>query len=300
MDENRVRMLFQGRRWACYAPTDFCPLPDPALRRAASEGGVRSDLQSARHLCDGLITYGIDSGQDLIPAAARAVDPPYRGVIVGLWSLTPNEVGDAIDLVRRHNAPAGAGQHAPPCPVSAICAGNEGLFFGRYDLDTLRRALDELRAGLPEDVLLTTSEPIPHDGEYAVPESLPLDFHLPTIHPFYTPARALGPEACADYVVEKAVRLRRRLRLDLGIKECGWPSGGARDATPEAQVVFWRRFAARAAAEDLPWALFELFDTGDWKIVTQGGEPCEVHWGWHRNDPGLTAKPVAALLPRIV
>jgi exo-beta-1,3-glucanase (GH17 family) len=283
VSDSKVDHFLNGVRWAAYAPTIYRPLPGQPLN--ATENVVHDDLKGLYPFFDGLITYGTDYGQDLIPKIAQTFAPPFS-VLLGIW-----QPGDSVERERAVTL-----AHTLPCIDGVIC-GNEGLFFGRYDARTLASALDHLRESLPPQVLLSTTEPLADDGSYAVAETLPIDFHALTIHPYFTPARALGPIPAADYVIERLCRLRDRVHKPILVKETSWPHGGAADATEEAQFAFWSRLLEQAPSlPDITFAIFEAYSTGDWKTITQSNRTEPFH-GFRTND----RKPLkaASLLPVI-
>ena len=71
------------------------------------------------------------------------------------------------------------------CVVVGVAVGNETLLAQRHDWDTLRAAMQRLRAALPE-VAIATSEPFYFYLNQEPPDFLAAqDFLLPSIHPLY-------------------------------------------------------------------------------------------------------------------
>jgi exo-beta-1,3-glucanase (GH17 family) len=276
LDLERVRAALEQVRFVAYTPRAFDPsgsLPPPG------EASLAADLRLLRARFDGLITYSCAPG--LEPIARLAREAGFRAVVLGVWNP-----GDDRELAR-----ALASARAEPRTVLALAIGNEGLFFRRYQAQSLQLAFARVRAESP-GTAVTTSEPF---AEYLDPEvqrSLPRqDFLLPNVHPTDQPwFVASPPEQSIEFVANVLRDLEARYSLPVLLKETGVPSGPESLGFSEAsQLRFWRQLAARlppTRAHAFAW--FEAFDS-PWKVRALGPElgeraEREAHWGLLRAD----------------
>lgn len=267
-------------RFVAYCPTGWDP--SSTNRAQPATEGIRKDLETLRPYCDGLVLYSSVPPTAEIFRQARAMG--FRGILLGVWDVrNPEEMNACMALAKRF-----------PDLVKAICLGNEGLTFRRYDLDQLAASFAATRAQLPT-VPLTTSEPISAYGDRRL-QSLP-DFHAPNIHPAID-RKSSGITNAVDWVIERASSLREVSAKPVFCKETGWPSDGDAAFTPGRQRLFWQLLLARAGFGKyacVDFALFEGFDL-PWKARVSG-TPAEGHWGFWTTD--RMPKPVVAILERI-
>lgn len=269
-------------RFVAYVPRSFSTLHGAV--QAASAAGIRADLAILRRHFSGLITYGIDHGQEAIPELAVAAG--FRSIIIGVWNPADRaELARAIALAQRH-----------PRHVVALVLGNEGLFWKRYSATDLRAAAAHVRARLP-GIALGSSEPfaVYVDSPDAA-ALLELDVLLPNVHPrFETWFRPDNVAQAADFVVQVLAKLHALTPRPVLIKETGLPSAPTAQGFSEArQAEFWRVLRTRIPAGPRQnVAAFEAFDA-PWKpreLEDEFGrlEPSEAHWGLFRSDG--SAKP---------
>ena len=139
----RLAAALGSARFVAYTPTDLTIVSGQV--RAASSQAVRADLEILRRDFDGLVTYSCVDGVEQVPLIASELG--YRALILGIWDpLSERETANAVRLAR-----------AFPDLVVGVAVGNETLLAQRHDWDTLRAAMQRLRAALPE-VAIATSE----------------------------------------------------------------------------------------------------------------------------------------------
>jgi len=285
---NRLRTALTAVRFVAYTPRAFRPSPTgpPAPVPATA---IASDLDLLRADFEGLITYTTSGGMEALPALAAARG--FRAVVLGIWDPKNREELDrALGLARRF-----------PDLVTGLAIGNEGLFAGRYTLNTLLAALELARQSIP-DLPLSTSEP------FAVLLSPPpglldrIDFLMPNIHPLTEPWFAAAPETAAWEMVENVIGQLRNHGKPILVKETGLPSAPASAGlSPERQARFWRalrkrlppgpeRAVAAFEAFDAPWKPEEIARTftyvppgeAHWGFFTASGEPKPVLDAWRQ------------------
>lgn len=264
-------------RFISYVPRSFSM--HNGTPQSASVAGVREDLNLLRPYFTGLITYGLESGQDVI--AGLAVAAGFRSIILGIWDPTNREELDtAIKVTRLH-----------PKHITALVIGNEGLFWKRYTSADITAAAAYLRAQLPT-VPLGSSEPFSVYLDSAdAPALLALDLILPNVHPRFEPwFDPANTEQAINFVAEVLVRLHARTGKPILIKETGLPSAPTSQGFTEArQAEFWSALLQRIPAGPTQnIACFEAFDA-PWKPVELQDEfgrleVSEAHWGLFRHD----------------
>lgn len=280
----RIESALAHDRFVSYVPRSFSTLHGAV--QPATADGIRADLQILQRHFSGLITYGIDNGQEAIPELAVAAG--FGSIIIGVWNpANRTELDRAIALAQRY-----------PRHVVALALGNEGLFWKRYTAAHLRSAAAYVRTRLP-GLALTSSEPfaVYFDSPDAA-ALLELDLLLPNVHPrFETWFRPDNLEQAVDFVVEVLAKLHALSPRPVLIKETGLPSAPDTQGFSEArQAEFWRTLLQRIPAGPTQnVAAFEAFDA-PWKpreLEDEFGrlEPSEAHWGLFRHDG--VAKPAA-------
>ncbi|MBI5040921.1 MAG: hypothetical protein HZB57_06915 [Gammaproteobacteria bacterium] len=271
------------QRFVAYVPRGFSMLN--GVPQPATAAGIRDDLQRLRPYFSGIVTYGLGSGQALIPELA--VKAGYHALILGVWDPKDRaELDQAIALARRY-----------PQHVVALILGNEGLFWKRYQARDIKAAADYVRTQLPQ-LPLASSEPF--SVYLDSPDArvlLELDLLLPNVHPRFEPwFRPDNLEQATTFVTEVMQRLHTVTRKPVLIKETGVPSGPAEQGfTEQRQADFWSRLLARIPpGPTQSVAGFEAFDA-PWKpreLQDEFGhlEASEAYWGLFRRDG--SAKPV--------
>ncbi len=240
--------------WIAYAPTHF----DPETGLMPTEESIRADLQTLFQAgFDGIVTYGSDGTFRHIPRIAKEIG--FEGVIMGIWlPESAEEKANAIAVVDY---------------VNGYAVGNEGLFFGRYDLETLKAAIKEIRAATGKPV--TTTE-VMHS--YFGDEEIKWlgDWAFPNAHPYWAGIR--DPEQAAIWTEQQFTNLKILYEENPRIvmfKEVGLPSAGESNVSEAAQAEYYGLLVDSA----VQFVYFEAFDQ-PWK----NSLPIEPYWGLFYND----------------
>ena len=160
-------------RFIAYQPTGLQMVDGRATH--ADESSIAADLTVLRSRFDGLITYGTLHGAERVPDVAARLG--FKAVILGVWDVAnEQEIDNAIAAWTRH-----------PRLVVGASLGNEVVFEQRGDFETLRRAIDTVRAKAP-GLALSTTEPF-HVflTDDARPIFVDADFLLANVHPVFQP-----------------------------------------------------------------------------------------------------------------
>jgi exo-beta-1,3-glucanase (GH17 family) len=232
-------------KWIAYSPTNC----DPTNNNFPSEDTIRQDLELLYSAgFNGIVTYSSYSTFAEIPRIAQKIG--FGGVIMGIWDIESSEEMENAYLASQY--------------VDGYCAGNEGLNC-RYGMETLINAIETLKNSTNKPV--TTTEQI---FDYYNDEVLAIgDWIFPNIHPFLCDVK--DPEKAAKWIQKHYEILKRHAGTKLIIfKEVGYPTAGAREATPANQEEFFRVFETKG----VPFIYFEGFDQY-WKTDL----PVEPHWG---------------------
>jgi exo-beta-1,3-glucanase (GH17 family) len=246
--------------WVAYSPTHF----DPDAGVVPSEDDIRADLQTLHDGgLRGLVTYGSESTLRHIPRIAREVG--FQGVIMGVWSPTSvEEVAYAVEAVGY---------------VDGYSVGNEGLFFGRYDFDTLKAAMDNLRATTGKPV--ATTEVL--NSYYSNAQVRELgDWAFPNVHPYWNGVK--DPQQAVVWTQQQFDNLNALFGGSSRIvvlKEVGLPTAGDPELSEEGQAEYYKLLRST----DVKFFYFEAFDQ-PWKT----SQPVEPYWGLFRSD--RSSKPV--------
>lgn len=209
--------------------------------------------------------YSATHGLEQVPALAAT----YRlGVIVTAY------LGDNPEENRREvdNAIQMAGRHRN---VQRVIIGNETQLHHTVPREELLGYLQEARTRLRTPV--STAEP--WDFWLNHPEMADaVDYLAIHILPYWV---GVPVEEAVQYIVDHYHVVRQAFpKKKVFVAEVGWPSDGPQRGAAVAsrvhQAEFVRHFVERAAAEKIPYNLFEAFDQ-PWKSRLEGevGE----HWG---------------------
>jgi len=251
--------------WAAYAPTNFNPEASPPV--LPSEDSIREDLRTLRAFgFNGLVTYGADVAA--VPRIAEEVG--FRHMLLGVWDpRNPQE----IERVK---------EAAASSRVLGIIVGNEGLMFRRYDLQTLRKAMDDMRRQTGKPV--STTEVI--ESYFTTRELVDWsDFLAVNAHPYFHQKR--DPDQAVEWTVKAYENLVARVPdKPVVFKEVGLPTRGAEDVSEENQF----RYYSLLSKTPVRFVYFEAFDA----LFKTGA--LEQSWGLFRAD--RTPKP-AAWVPRV-
>ena len=244
--EKRLRSL----RWISFAPTNWDP-----------EKGVQPSLQSLKddlkilHRAgfNAIVTYGANV---LEPETAEQMG--FRGMIFGVW-----DPQDRDEMERAKSA-------FESDIVIGFSIGNEGLDV-RYDFQTLKGAIDELRAATGRPV--TTSEQI---EDYQDQSLLTLgDWIFPIVHPYWH--NVCDPEDAVEWTELQYRHLTVKApNHTVFLKEVGLPSGGGPGLSEASQAEYYRRLQGT----DIFFCWFESYDQ-PWKGRSHS---VESYWGIFRSD----------------
>lgn len=246
--------------WIAYSPTHS----DPDAGVSPSEDDIRVDLQTLHGAgFGGLVTYGSESTFRHIPRIAREIG--FQGVVMGVWSPTSTEeIASAREAVGY---------------VDGYSVGNEGLFFGRYDFDTLKTAMDNLRATTGKPV--ATTEVL--NSYYSDAQVRELgDWAFPNVHPYWNGVK--DPQQAVVWTQQQFDDLNALYGESSKIvvfKEVGLPTAGDPELSEEGQAEYYKLLRST----DVKFFYFEAFDQ-PWKT----SKPVEAYWGLFRSD--RSPKPV--------
>jgi len=246
--------------WVGYSPTHF----DPDSGVFPSEDDIRVDLQTLHGAgFRGLVTYGSESTFRHIPRIAREIG--FQGVVMGVWSPTSaEEIANAREAVGY---------------IDGYSVGNEGLFFGRYDLDTLKTAMDNLRTTTGKPV--ATTEVL--NSYYSDAQVRELgDWAFPNVHPYWNGVK--DPQQAVIWTQQQFADLNALYGESSKIvvlKEVGLPTAGDPELGEEGQAEYYKLLRST----DVKFFYFEAFDQ-PWKT----SQPVEPYWGLFYSD--RSPKPV--------
>jgi exo-beta-1,3-glucanase (GH17 family) len=255
-----------------YTPSELDPRQEANQRKLPTRS-IRADLEALRPAFDGLVLYGYhEASTPRVLAVAK--DLKFRAVLLGVWDpRSAAELDGVAELARLYEKDFAVG----------VLVGNEGVTFKRYEAEDLPIAAARLRAKLPRTVPLATSEPLAAYENEAVRSFG--DFLAPNIHPVFDRPQ-LGPDEAAAWARAEALKLARRTKKPVLLKETGLPHGGKEGHTPATQKAFWSAYlkpGVVAPVEGAPhaWAFhgvaFEAFDL-PWKAA-ESKLPVEKEWG---------------------
>jgi len=267
---SKIESLINKTRLICYSPSEI----NPNIGLLPSSASIRQDLATVRPYFSGVVTYGVkDDPHGFIPQIAQELN--FHAVILGIWEAkSKDEIQLAIEQTRQYPV------------IKAICVGNEGLHFNRYSINDLIEAIKIIRESLP-DVPITTTETLAQYRKTPVLLQLEeLDFHFPTIHPYWEltlPDK--NPRRCANWVLKEAKRLQATdpIKRILIIKESGFPSDGDASCSQEIQAEFWLVLSDLIKNQrDISFCFFEAYEPYEqWKSnELVGGHSVESYWAF--------------------
>lgn len=260
--DNPLQVRLFQLRYVAYSPTNWNP-EDPKAAFLAGKS-IRQDLQVLREAgFDGLVTYGGSVSVAVLPVAEQM---GFRGILLGVWD--PN---DAVEMERVRVA-------ARNSLVVGIIVGNEGLMFNRYNLESLKKAMNEMKRATGKPVSTTEVIESYMTTKALIEES---DFLVPNAHPFFHGNEMKQPGRAADWT-SAAYRelLQRAGGKPLLFKEVGLPSEGDVGLSEENQAKYYDLLMNT----EVKFVFFEAFDC-PWK----NSSAVEPHWGLFRTDRSAKA-----------
>jgi exo-beta-1,3-glucanase (GH17 family) len=240
--------------WVAYSPTNY----DPNQGVQPSEASLRQDLQTLQASgFTGLVTYGADGA--LGASLPRLAQQMGFELIMGIW--------DPRSAVERDYAI----QAAAYTSTVGYVVGNEGLD-SRYDLATLKNAMDALRQATGKPVATTEQS-----GDYNNNQALLDlgDWIFPTVHPFF--AGYLEPSGAVNWTKQQFDVFRSQTARPLLFKEVGLPThgDGQNRLTEQSQADYYRLLRETKVG----FVYFEAFDQ-PWKTDPS----VESYWGLFQAD----------------
>jgi exo-beta-1,3-glucanase (GH17 family) len=248
--------LFQPR-YIAYSPTNW----NPEDRKAVfpSDESIRQDLQVLRAAgFDGLVTYG---GAVSVAVPKIAEQTGFRGILLGVWDPNDSAEMEKVKLAARSSL------------VVGIIVGNEGLMFSRYNLESLKNAMNEMKRATGKPVSTTEVIESYMTTKALIEES---DFLVPNAHPFFHGKEMKQPSRAAEWtsaVYRELLQLARD--KPLLFKEVGLPSTGDVGLSEENQATYY----SLLMKTEVKFVFFEAFDC-PWK----SSAAIESHWGLFRAD----------------
>jgi exo-beta-1,3-glucanase (GH17 family) len=270
-----------------YTPSQLDPR-NPANQAALKTNSIRADLEALRPAFDGLVLYGYhEACTPRILAVAKELK--FKAVLLGIWDIkSAAEIDGVSKLVDLHHADFALG----------VIVGNEGITFSRYEADDLAIAAVRLRASLPRDVAITTSEPLVGYQHEFIREFG--DFLAPNIHPVFD-RENLGPADAAAWERQEAGKLADRSKKPVLVKETGFPHAGKPRYTPQSQQEFWAAYTKPGLLEDKSQKTWQFFGVGfeafdlPWKSEES---KLEIEKSWGLFSPKREPYPAATVWSR--
>lgn len=244
-------------RYIAYSPTNWNPEDPKAV--FPSDESIRQDLQVLRRVgFDGLVTYG-GNVSVAVPRVAEQIG--FRGILLGVWDPNDSTEMEKVKLAARSAL------------VVGIIVGNEGLMFNRYNLEALKRAMNEMKRATGKPVSTTEVIESYMTNKALIEES---DFLAPNAHPFFHGNEMKQPSRAVEWTSAAYRELAQLARgKPLLFKEVGLPTDGDVGLSEENQAKYY----ALLMETDIKFVFFEAFDC-PWK----SSEGVEAHWGLFRAD----------------
>jgi exo-beta-1,3-glucanase (GH17 family) len=257
--------------------------PELTLTGDDHRRNVWRQLALLRSKFDGLVIYRCDQNTQTLLEAASSLG--YRAVLLTVWDPNSDyEVKTAAQLATRFEGQLSV----------AVSIGSEGLMEGRYTIEQMKHAAQQLRAetGGPVNVEVTTAEPwwlyVKQDEEARRLGNFG-DFVSTNIHVVWD-ADIADPIDAAEWTADRAIEVQQGTRKVLLVREAGFPGGGESPRASahfrfnrDMQAKFWAAWHERAASSPLPpIAAFEAIDNpqkdwqsfeGDWGLLSKDLRP---------------------------
>lgn len=251
--------------WINYSPTNF----NPNASQFPSENSIREDFKVLLSRgYNAIITYGSDNILGQVPQIARSEG--MEGVIMGIWDPKNTEEFDNAVKAKEF--------------VDGYCEGNEGLTNGRYDLATLKKAMDLLRTRTNKPV--TTTEP---STTYTDEWKNLGDWIFPNVHPYWSGIK--NPNNAARWTKQQYDDFSAGTTRVIVLKEVGLPTAGEIGMSEENQNRYYNALDSMMNSDKVMFSYFEAFDQ-PWK----NNLPVEPHWGLFDKD----RQPKEAAEPQII
>lgn len=262
-----LRKKLSSMRWVAYAPTNWNPEISPPI--IPPNESIREDLRVLHEAgFDGLVTYGADLAN--IPQIAEQAG--FRGLLQGVWD--PNN-RDEIERAKKIAAESTI--------LVGIIVGNEGLMFHRYDLQSLRKAMDEMKRETGKPVSTTEVVESYFSRKELVEWS---DFLAPNAHPYFHGRAMREPRRAVAWTLKVFQNLLEQARgKPVLLKEVGLPTSGDEGLSEKAQAEYY----SLLKKTEVKFVYFEAFDS----LFKAGA--IEPHWGLFKADrtPKLVARAIS-------
>jgi exo-beta-1,3-glucanase (GH17 family) len=263
-----IAKILAQTHWISYAPTHYYPGETPPVYPDIES--LTADLNTLRAAgFDGLITYSAELGS--IPSLAEKVG--FRWMLIGIWDpWSPKERLELLKAVKEH-----------PKLIAGVIVGNEGMLSGRYTINSLCEAMNDLHRMTSKPV--SSTEPVDWVlGERRLAECS--SFLTVNAHPYFS--NHVEPEDAVRWTIMTWNAIRQRYpRMPLLFKEVGLPSRGAPGLSEESQKEYYQRLAHT----EVVFSYFEAFDADP--RFKRGA--IEQAWGLWRSD--RTPKAIVGTLP---
>ncbi|OFX12778.1 MAG: hypothetical protein A2516_08000, partial [Alphaproteobacteria bacterium RIFOXYD12_FULL_60_8] len=231
---------------------------DPEGGDVASPENVIFDLEKVAAFSNGVRTYTVAKGLDIVPVEA-SLRPKFR-VVLGAWlnsfeDQNKVEVDRAIELANNNKS------------VIALTVGNESILRKDQTVETLTATLKDVRKRVKRNTLVTTAET--WDVWLANPELADaVDYISVHILPYW---EGISADVAVAYTFERFDEVQAKFPDKwVVISEFGWPSRGYNNkdayADPLIQAKVIRDFIAEANKREIEYNIVEAFDQ-PWKSV---------------------------------
>lgn len=263
-----IGQILARTHWISYAPTHYYPGETPPV--FPDIDSLTADLKTLRAVgFDGLITYSAELGN--IPSLAEKLG--FRWMLIGIWDpWSPKERLELLKAVEQHRE-----------LIAGVIVGNEGLLTGRYTIDSLCEAMNDLHRMTSKPV--SSTEPVDWVlGERRLAGCS--TFLTVNAHPYFS--NHVEPDDAVRWTIAAWNAVRQRYpRTPSLFKEIGLPSQGAPGLSEESQKEYYQRLAHT----DVVFSYFEAFDADP--RFKRGA--IEQAWGLWRSD--RTPKAIVGTLP---
>ncbi|MDR3514405.1 MAG: glycosyltransferase [Azospirillaceae bacterium] len=222
---------------------------------------VEKDLVAIASIADGIRTYTLSNGQDIIPELASEEG---LSINLGIWAgkdalRTRTELDEAVRLAHSVRG------------IQRIIVGNEALLRGELTDSELAGLIREVRRRVPRHIQVGTSDT--WHAMLKAPETIAASDFI-GIHtlPFWEDHPA---DDAVAYALDKVREVQAQFpNKPVWVGEIGWPSAGsnrhAAYPSPQDQARIVRAFADYARHHNLHYNVIEAFDQ-PWKVALEGG-----------------------------